>query len=511
MPSHPLSLPRIADLALRSAAIAICALLVLVFSASTAEAERGVPVGLYNVNNQPMNSGGYVYAIRFVIDEDTTISRFISGFNLEGSDQLGGREGYADGDGGTIRARLVTVGPDGEPDMSQVLAEETVGAMQRYQEAKQAYGAPGVTQLLYFDMGGVHVTGGQTYAMTYQNVDPSPAANWFSENSPTVKESVAGPNGVNTLDPNAPGAIAGLDPREAVAWSRDSGSTWVWGRRAGEGSTPGAYAGSASGDDGTRLPWYGWQTSPTAAPESNQPYYAYKESGSYTMRERSVPATVTLTEAGGYAPSGSAAGVLTVRNLSTGATAHTAPLGSGLVRGRLDAPITVEAGQSYEISNSGSVLKAEADSFIRSTFRVGSGEWDFETLGNEYDRAQLFATGEAGAPPSPAGRVVVRRVMINLGGHRVAASTYASRVKRAGRLRFFGRVAGKVARPGARVVIQIRDRRGWHRVGSTKVRANGRIRFNRWTKLSTATAKPRARAMVRGVGRSRSARVAVRY
>jgi len=411
MPTQSPSLPRIAALALRRAAFVVCAALAMaLLLAPTASAQRGVPVGLYNVNNQVMNSSGYVYAIRFVIDENTTIDRFISGFNLEGSDQLGGREGYADGNGGTIRARLVAVRPDGTPDMSQVLAEETVGAVQRYQESKQAYGAPGKTQLLYFDMGGVPVSGGQTYAMTYQNADSSPASNWFSENSPTVKESVAGPNGVNTLDPSAPGAIAGLDPREAIAWSRDSGKSWVWGRRAGEGSTPGAYAGSATSDDGTRLPWYGWQAAPGAAPQSNQPYYAYTESGSYTLRLRSVPASVVLTEAGGYAPVGASAGVVTVRNLSTGAIGSTASLGSGLARGKLDNPVPVQAGQSYEISNSGRVLKAEGDSFIRSTFKIGTGSWAFETLGQEYDRAQLFTAPHPwtvsalipGSTPEPA-------------------------------------------------------------------------------------------------------------
>jgi hypothetical protein len=504
MPQQPPPLSRSVDV-LRSAAIAACALLSLIlFAAPAASAQRGVPVGLYNVNNQVMNSAGYVYAIRFVIDEDTTVDRFISGFNLEGTDQLGGRTGYADGNGGTIRARLVALRPDGTPDMSQVLAEETVGAVQRYQESKLAYGAPGKTQLLYFNMGGVSVSGGQAYAMTYQNVDSSPASNWFSENSPTVKESVAGPNATNTLDPNAPGAIAGLDPREAVAWSRDSGKTWVWGRRAGEGSTPGAYAGSATSDDGTRLPWYGWQAAPGAAPQSNQPYYAYAESGSYTLRLRSAPVSVTLTEAGGYAPTGSSAGVLTVRNLSTGETGRTASLGSGLVRGTLDNPVAVKAGQSYEISNSGRVLKAEGDSFIRSTFKIGTGSWAFETLGQEYDRAQLFATG------ATAGPVVVRRVTISIPSPAGKGSAATRRAKRAGRLRFFGRVAGP-ARVGARVFIQIRDRRNWRKVGSTKVGVNGRIRFHRWTKLSTTGSKPRARAMVRGIGRSRPVRVAVRY
>ncbi|HEY5709564.1 MAG TPA: hypothetical protein VIS51_09230, partial [Solirubrobacterales bacterium] len=50
-------------LALGAAALLTLALL----AAPTASAQRGVPVGLYNVNNQVMNSSGYVYAIRFVI------------------------------------------------------------------------------------------------------------------------------------------------------------------------------------------------------------------------------------------------------------------------------------------------------------------------------------------------------------------------------------------------------------------------------------------------------------
>ena len=61
------------------------------------------------------------------------------------------------------------------------------------------------------------MTAGGPYAMVYHNVHADPTHNFSSANSPTVKESEAGPNGRNNLDPNAPGAIAGLDPREAVA------------------------------------------------------------------------------------------------------------------------------------------------------------------------------------------------------------------------------------------------------------------------------------------------------
>jgi hypothetical protein len=482
--------------------------LTLAAGAQSANAYRSVPVGIYNVNNQVMNSSKYVYSVRFVLDRDTTMYRFISGFNLEGSDPLGGRTGYADGTGGKIRARLVAVKSNGQPDMSQVLAEETVGAWQRYTESKSAYNAPGLTQLLYFNMGGVQLRAGQMYAMTYQNVDSSPGSNWFSENSPTVKESVAGPNGVNTTDPNAPGAIAGLDPREAVAWSTDGGQSWVWGRHAGEGNTPGAYGGSATDDDGTRLPWYGWQSSAGASPESNQPYYAYRESGSYTLRVSASSQSVTLDQAGAYAPVGASAGVLTVRNLSTGAVGRTAWLGSGLVRGALDKPVPVQAGQSYEISNSGEVMKAEGDSFIQSTFKIGTGTWSYSTAGNGSDMAQVFA--EPSSSPvaeSSSSEVVFRKAIVadrDRPGHRGAERRPVVR------LIMVGRATGRFVRPGSRVRLQLRYGGGWHQVGHTRLRKNGRFRLVRRGRLSGPIGKSlHARAIVRGVGRSRTVHVAL--
>jgi hypothetical protein len=489
--------------------LALAALAAATFLApSRASAYRGVPVGLYNVNNQVMNSPDYVYGLRFVVDRDTTLYRFISGFNLEGSDQIGGRNGYADGSGGTILARLVAVQPNGEPDMTQVLAEERVSAVQRYSESKSAYGAPGLTQLLFFEMGGVPLKAGQPYAMTYANADTDPEENWFSENSPTVKESVAGPNGVNTTDPNAPGAIAGLDPREAVAWSQDGGATWSWGRHAGEGDTPGAYGGSATSDDGTRLPWYGWQSSPTSAPESNQPYYAYEEHGSYTLRVNSVPETTTLGEAGAYAPVGASAGVVTVRNLTTGETGQTAELGSGLVSGRLDHPVTVQAGQSYEISNSGTVMKAEGDSFIRSTFGIGTGPEAVSTDGNGDDMAQLYA-----APGTPRAarpiQVIFRRATLADPGLRRRHGV--RRARRPSRLLLAGRVTGDGADQARWVRFQLRVRGHWRKAGHARVRPSGRFRLRRRAPIvARPGSRLRARAIVSGLGRSRTVHVAVR-
>jgi hypothetical protein len=369
-----------------------------------ARAAREIPVGIYNVNNQVMNSGRYLYALRFVIDQDTTISRFISGFNLEGSDYLNAlrrrgivdlsRPGYAAGDGGMIRARLVPVAPDGRPRLRHVLAQETVSAARRYEQSRRAFRiARGTrTMLLYFDFGGVRVRGGVPYAVVYQNVHPRPNRHWFSEQSPTVRASEAGPNGRNTLNRRARGAIAGLDPREAVAWSSDGGRSWVWGRRVGEGHTPGAYAGSSTGDDGARLPWYGWQAV-GGEPQSNQPYYAYRQSGNYRVLVGPARRLQVLRRAGGYAELGTQVGVVTVRNLATGAVARTRRLGSGIAVGELTAPLPVAAGETYEISHTGRVLREEGDDFIRRTFGAPTleGGGRVRTLGAPGDRAQLFA------------------------------------------------------------------------------------------------------------------------
>jgi len=149
--------------------------------------------------------------------------------------------------------------------------------------------------------------------------------------------------------------------------------------------------GSHSSDNGTRLPWYGWQAAPGSRPRSNQPYYAYREAGSYTLVVRGAPRAVTLTEAGGYAPVGRSAGAVTVTNLSTGASGTTPRLGSGIVKGPLSPPVPVAAGDSYVIANSGTVYKAEGDVFLVRLFGVGAGRYPFSTVGHGADRAELFA------------------------------------------------------------------------------------------------------------------------
>ena len=288
---------------LRPLLIVAATLGLLFATAQVADARRSVPVGLWGVENNPIKGGDDYLATRFVLDEPTTMYRFISGFNLEGvytdeanqpapseirtryrdkrqvdgrypppPDDLpsgwspgSGRWGYAHGNGGVIWARLVAVKADGRPDLSRVIAQEKVNAVKRYKESKAAYGT-GLTQLLHFNFGGVRLEADTMYAVVFANADPDPMQNSFSTNLPATKQSVAGPNGTNTLDPDAPGAVAGLDPRETTTWTVDGGSSWRWGYQVGGGEDIFTYyAASPVSDGGPRMPWYGWQTSPSAA------------------------------------------------------------------------------------------------------------------------------------------------------------------------------------------------------------------------------------------------------
>jgi hypothetical protein len=431
------------------AVVALVALAASLLAAPRADAARDIPIGLYNLNGARDQDGpNRIWAMRFVIDHDTRLQRLFTGFNMEGvyTDSANrpapveirsrvldkgygapaapsdlpadwtpgkGRIAYAHGDGGIVRARLVPMKSDGTPDLANVLAEETFAPVERWKQTKAEFRIGDRPGLVYANFGGVRLRGRTPYWVVYQNVDRDPRMNYVSFNSPVVKASEAGPNGRNTLDPGARGAIAGLDPREVVAWTWDSGAGWHWGREVGGGGPfiPGDYIGSQSSDQGTRLPWYAWQEAGSARLRSNQPYMAYPDAsmpGRYTLRVKSSPRRAVLTEAGGYAPVGREAGVITVRNLRTGQTGRTAWLGTGIARGRLDSPVTIEAGDSYEISNTGAVWKAQGDLFLQAMGLIGPGDSPYETVGYEYDRAELFAgpspfyeqAGAGSAPPA---------------------------------------------------------------------------------------------------------------
>ena len=540
MPAIPARLHR------QIAAAAVVATTLL--SAAPAHAAREIPVGVYNVNISALRQGpSRIYAIRFVLDRPTRLARFYSGMNWEGvyADAAGpapaeirsselrkgypspappsnlpdgwspgtGRPHYASGTGGTIRARLVPMKPDGTPDMSRVLAEDTFPALRRYRLIKSQFGLDGRSGLVYSDFGGAPVPAGVPHFVVYQNVDANPRENFVSMNSPVTSVQAAGPNGRNTLDADAHGAIAGLDPREAVAWSLDGGGRWGWGRQVGAGPVPGDY--TMSGDDAVRLPWYGWQQPGSGAVHSNQPFYAYHESGNYTLRLKSAPHATILTEAGGYGPEGKAVGVVTVRNLRTGAVGHTDGLGSGMVKAALNPPIAVERGDSYEISNTGTVAKAEGDLFLQKMGLVGRGDTPFETVGYEYDRAELFALPHpwfAEGAGRPARRPAARsaRVFVSRAGELRRGAGASRHLSRARRLRVRGGIEHVSVGTGRRVVVKALVHGHWRVIGQSRVRRGHRFVITAKVRMAPRRRSLGVRAVVPGIGRSRTVRIALR-
>jgi hypothetical protein len=61
--------------------------------------------------------------------------------------------------------------------------------------------------------------------------------------------------------------------------------------------------------------------------------------------------------------------------------------------------VPVEVGDSYAISNSGTVFKAEGDYFLVRMFGVGAALHPFSTVGYDVDRAELFALPHPFYPP----------------------------------------------------------------------------------------------------------------
>ena len=83
---------------------------------------------------------------------------------------------------------------------------------------------------------------------------------------------------------------------------------------------------------------------------------------------------------------------VTVTNLRTRCDRINGALGSGIVKARLSPPVPVAVGDSYTISNTGTVFKAEGDYFLRAHSRSRPGPAiRSSTVGYGLDRAELFA------------------------------------------------------------------------------------------------------------------------
>jgi hypothetical protein len=212
---------------------------------------------------------------------------------------------------------------------------------------------------------------GRMYAFLLSNTHASPgtggsasSGNHMSVNMNFGPLAQAGPNGANTLNPSAPGAMYGLGPRETVLWSANSGSTWKFGDQIG-------WYGNGDGD------FKHWPVGYRITGGANTPIgwplrqWASDATGG-AITYNNIPKAVTITGAGGTNDGSGSVGVITVTNVTTGASSTTASLGSGKVSGNLNTPITASAGDNIRIATSGRIGNGATDAGPLQVYSLGS-------------------------------------------------------------------------------------------------------------------------------------------
>lgn len=325
-----------------------------------------------------LSSKSYIMAFRFVLDKQASIDRWYFAINGEGASCIGGRTGYGSGNGGTHYGRIVEVDQATGFPTGTVLASESVNACTAHNRAKSEYDLSTTHQLHYVQFSPVSLSANKMYAFLLSNTDANPGSggsassgNHMSPNMNFGDLAAFGPNARNTLDADTPGAVYGLDPRETTMWSKDGGASWLFGDKVGwyqVGSGEAKFWIVGYRPAGGQAIAHGW-------PFMNWP----DDASGQTVTFRNAPKAVTLTHAGGSSES-SAVGTITVTNTSTGVSATTSSLGSGMVSGQLSKPVPVAAGQSYTVKASGSVEMGGSTSGQGEAFGLGSrAPWNYSS------------------------------------------------------------------------------------------------------------------------------------
>lgn len=240
---------------------------------------REIPFGTGGISNVVLRHNNDKLAIRVVMDHNAAINRFLVLFNYTGATYQNdaNTSGYADGTGGTIRLRICPmISANGNPDLANTVASETITAQDLFNRRTEYAGVSSTSQGSFFlprtPGGAVWTHPSDTpYWYVIDNVDSNTTANWISWNGNDARPSneastlTLGPNGVNypyTARPAGSYAIAGLDPREVVAWttSGDNGP-WVYcnvGGLEGQSRANRPGFGTTGYYSSPKYPMYGW-------------------------------------------------------------------------------------------------------------------------------------------------------------------------------------------------------------------------------------------------------------
>ena len=342
-----------------------------------------------------MSDNDYICGFRFELPQARTIDRWYFSVNGEGATCVSGRTGYGAGNGGTWFGRIVTVNQATGLPTSTVLASESVNGCTAHSRAISEFGLSTTHQSHWVQFSPITIQPNTMYAFLLSNTHSSPGSggsastgNHMSPNLNFAELDDMGPNGENTLDPQAPGAMYGYSPRETTMWSPDGGSTWRFGDQVGW-----YQLGSGRG----RMWVVGYRISGGNGVAHGWPYMNWPSdtTSGITVTFTNIPSAVTITQAGGCNDGSANIGVITVRNTTTGQQSTTSSLGSGRQVGTLASPVTVAAGESYRISASGRVSMGSPTSGQGAAFGLGSrAPWRY-TLSTGNQMPMLFVLPHA--------------------------------------------------------------------------------------------------------------------
>jgi hypothetical protein len=288
--------------------------------------------------NIPLNGAQKRIMVRWVARSTGTLSALHLRLQANGSAcRLDGKTGYGAGNGGSWHATTHPVLPDGRPDQGITLATQDFRPCDgplAVVDARQ-----GIVRLAMQ----LAVKQGAEYATVLRNDDPAPTTNYTSANFLYTATGILGANARNERSPLAPDSYYGLDPRELVGYSVDSGRTWA---------LPGGPYGAPGGRN--FLPTYLQEYADGSI--GGQPFYyaATPSTAPRTMVFGNIRHTWVIRELGAWTRS-QGAGTLSLS--VNGRVITTVPVsGIGMLRVPI-SPVTVAPGQVVRVTATGLTIQ----------------------------------------------------------------------------------------------------------------------------------------------------------
>jgi len=367
-----------------------CAIFTLAFFATAAPANAApaamgsAPIAAgTSAANIALNGAARRVMVRWVARRTALLSALHLRIEAGGADcRLDTRSGYGAGNGGSWHAVTYPVTASGLPDTSRPLTTQDFrpcSASTAVADVRQ-----GVVRLAM----NLPVLQGQELATVISNTDPSAGTNWTSTNFLYTSTGLVGANARNERDASATDSYYGLDPREVVGFSSNSGGSWTI------PATPG---------DPGYLPTYIQEYS--EGDFEGQPYYYTQAVAAQTTmvyKGSSVPSTIRGL--GAFA-SGTATGGLLVLAVDGVVRGEATVSGSGMLRAAI-SPVAVRPDQTVTVTATNipirNVVADEAWADLMGMQNLSSRHWWVQGNSNYSVAAPVYPlSGGASTSPLP--------------------------------------------------------------------------------------------------------------